>query len=1157
MQFGVDCYLLIWRQNIVFKAQVNQSSFDNEWTFLTYDNLDSNYSFLDAEEGYTVWISPTEDIRDFTWWGRLRDQATSSILSVEWNSFQPSDDDYIFITKDIRESSKTPRLSGSSWLSDYAITYHAPSPIIYDIPTFMFAQIDDDGNADITITPNAYAVASGATISSWALTDTNGGTQISFDAASGDTVIRYTEPGDYMPRLTVTDSNGNTQWFSPFVTIDDASLSSAVKLKFNELSITASVDNGWNMSMPLWDGVQNVLDGSMCAVYMPHQTGGNKLLFCGRIRTESTTYTANGQGFVGFNVEGLASIMNNLNIISWRHKDTASPDDFAEIKDLTLWRSIGAYIAIMTNINNTHSLKFDETSDDYQYLSYFYQKGTMLDSLREQMWSINYDFDFTSDGMFRLNRNMRFQTIAERDALTNVANFEFKHYLGDDINDVMYSLEKDHSSQVGRATNGCGWYNTSTSDVTFFAAISPPVTPGRGTEQAVTDRQILIADQTRENAETEGKRRVRNDFAAKQVLDTLNGIRIGGAFVGKINPSVSDYYTHTITVNDGIRLLTYDSTDKWLISDLSLGWDNATGQVTVNPTWQIESEDLGFAISIRNPLPDTPYANPVQMPLPAFPTFSPNPGINSPTGASDGDEQDVEKEDAQEVNAAQDPSTMLVFNETTIAVWSASQASMTRQFGNLQGTSWTNITPGQLPAANSLYHFAWNREEVSKEGAYLVSHNADINSPDSRVYHSKSPGQLANWQEATLNDILTTMVNPTSDTNVITYGKFSDYAPAGGFPISGLTDFGGTDDMSGDGNSDLLPSSQSSLSSPSSHYAGVYSTTTQLFNGGDGDNGGIACDIKWAIPPGVTVTDITFRGQYNRPATTTEGYKYASIESDTLTHGSQTVFPLNLNDFTVNDSVNMPIAAGTQTHLYFHISIDKKSEDGAGIIIEGIQINGTVESDWVGTRYSTDNAETFEASIGVGLMTLGDGSMARRVGQRVLAAKDEQVKRAPLAGQSYLFNADQGATAGKYAKALLKFGKDDDYLLAPDSGTPSLYKIISNVRTDISPNDGSFYGDVVSVGCLAVSAQDNDKAWYLGEFGTVMKLAYTTNLQGTTTWNFTTGFSTDANWVAINPRNDSVVYVADGSSIWRSLDGGVVFTEYDSPIGSLVGVEPL
>ena len=1157
-QFGTDCYLLVWGQNIVMKARVNQSSFANTFATITIDTITEG-SAAAALEGYTVWISSTDDIRAYKWWGRLRAVATATLLSVEWTSFQPADDDFVFITKDVRPSTKTPFLSGSSWLTDFDISYHDPPPIIYNVPTFFFKIIDADGNADISITPAAYAIADGAAISSWALTSTDGGTQVSFNGSTGAAVIRYNTPGDYMPRLTVTDDNGTTQFFTPFVKIEDANLSSVVNLTFSDISISAAIDGGWNMTMPFWDGVQTTLDGSMCAVYMPHKTSGNKLLFCGRIRNESSDYSAAGSGTATFLVDGLANVMNNLNAISWRYKDEASPTDFAELTNATPWRAIGTYIREMTNLNNTHSLEFDDTSDDYVYISYFFQKGTLLDSLRGQMWSVNMDFEFTSDGMFKLIRNMRYIPTADRSALTTIADFEFKHLMADSLADIIYSLEKDHSFQVGKAIMGNGYYNTTSKKPTFFAALSPPVQQARGTEQSVTDRQILKANLSQSDAETEGKQRVRNDFAAKQFLDTIN-VLLPGAFLGKFNPSVAQLYTFTITVSDGIRLLTYTSSDKWLMTELSTDYDIVNGRIVLPATFQIESDDLGFAIGIRNPLPLTFYPNPVMMPQPSMPTFDYDATIDLPTGAQEGDEQPVNQQDTNPVDGAQDPSTMVVFNNSTLVCWSETRSQMTREFGNPVAT-WFAIEPGVLPSGHKIQMFDWNRSEDGGTGGYLIAHNDTIADPDSRVYYRRNVGSMEEWSEATLTDMLATMVNVTGKTDVIVYGKFEQFV-SGNWTINRLN---------GNGNDDLFPFTPDIAYPPLSQAPGVYNVTEDRYDGilsvSGSTNDGTPCDVVFPIPPGSTVDRVTPVVFGERNNTSTHGDRNCAVfydDGSTIVRiGSGHAFGSGFYGASVAtspQSISMnkgPGLALTDGQIIVHCSMDKRPSFGGGCWLGSLVIIGSSLADFVGTRFSDDRGEIFEGPKSVGLMSLGDGSMTRRKGQRVLAAKDENVKRAPLAGQPFLFNADQGTGvgAGQFATALLKFGTDDDYLIAPDGGAVGLYKVVNNVITDITPNDGANDGFAVGPGALAMTSIDDDFVWFLGNFGGSVKLAYSTDLG--TSWNFNGDPTSNATWVTANPRSSTMIYISDGSTILQSLDGGATLTSHTSPIANLTGVAAL
>ena len=232
-----------------------------------------------------------------------------------------------------------------------------------------------------------------------------------------------------------------------------------------------------------------------------------------------------------------------------------------------------------------------------------------------------------------------------------------------------------------------------------------------------------------------------------------------------------------------------------------------------------------------------------------------------------------------------------------------------------------------------------------------------------------------------------------------------------------------------------------------------------------------------------------------------------------------------------------------------------KEDGSSGARINRVYVFGSSVVDHAGTRLSTDKGATFEPAQGIGLMDQDGGSFDVRYNQEVLAAKNELVRAAPLAGLPFLTSADQGDTAGQYAKAIWKFGRtSQDYLLAPDAGGVGLYKIVSDVRTDISPNDGNV-GYVLNAGCLAMHSKDNDNMYALMNFGGSIKLAYSDDVGAS--WDYNTDPTANATWVDANPRNVLQVYVSDDASIWYSQDSGATLTEKAGPVSSLLGVAVL
>ena len=632
-----------------------------------------------------------------------------------------------------------------------------------------------------------------------------------------------------------------------------------------------------------------------------------------------------------------------------------------------------------------------------------------------------------------------------------------------------------------------------------------------------------------------------------------------------MNPSVSDLYTHTLTVSDGLRRITYTTSDKWLLTSFVLALDNITGQLIFDDaTFQIESDDLGFAISIRNPLPLTFYDNPVMMPLPAMPAFDYNPSIDLPTGATEGDEQPITQADTSPVDGAQDPSTMVALNNSTVVVWSETRAEMTREFGQPAPT-WFDITPDALPSGHKIQMFAWNRDEDGGTGGYLIAHNDTIADPDTRVYYRKNVGSMEVWSEAILTDMLATMVNVTGKSDVIVYGKFEEFEPGGAFTAYFLVQSvdGGPANNGVDGGTGIpLVGATVTASHPpqgaSTNAPGVYNAGADYFedNGAGADNGGKACDVAWSPPPGITINQI--KGWFSAVrGTGSGGEKHYTMSIDGTNYDTKTWGVATGIRQTVTLRSGAGLGLTDVSEIRWHNSKDNGSGNGYVRLEGAVVVGDGTASGFAGTRFSEDSGESFAGAQSVGDMQLGDGSFTRRKGQRVLAAKDENVKRAPLAGQGYLFNADQGAAAvgaGRYAVALKKFGKDDDYLVALDA-TTGLQKVVNNVLTDITPNDGADDGFAVSNGSIAMTSVDDDFVYFLSTYGGVFKLAYSTDLGSN--WSFNADPTTNANWVDVNPRSTTTIYIADGSTVLQSLDGGATLTSHTSPISNLTGVAAL
>jgi hypothetical protein len=1165
MKYAANVYLLVWgglnvEKQIVMKAQINQSQPTGSFSELIFDQTNAAFdkgSDTDALEGYWIFLSETTDIRDSYWSGRLRTDASPTTLFVELTEVEFADDDFIFILKDVRFATRHPLEVDGVPFIDVDIPFQQPPPAISGIKTAYFGKIlDSVGSYDLVVNPAATVITSGAAISTWTL-DLSEGTQIAFNSSTGAATIRYDTPGFYLPRWTVIDDNGNPQWFTPHVFIDDENLSSAVNLSIRGGSFKYNVADGASGSIPVFADLQNLLDRTFVAVYVDSvpDVGGSNIVFVGQIRTETAQHDfdvdhANINTSI-LQLEGIGIQMSKQRNFSWLFENKASPATFYELKDATVWRVIASYLLFMTNVNNIHGLSFQDTSDQYLFREFPVEQSYVLTALENIMFTINAMFDYSLPGEIKLVRNAIFMNTSERNALTTVANWNVEHYYAKGQAGKLWSLDRSHTLRVGKIVAGGGFYNSTSNDVGLLVANVPGVVAAGGAEFNEINSQILTADQSKDDAKIEFAQRAADGFAAQQDITTLSP-EISDVMVTQIAPSVSQWHTHTISPSDNIRGFDFDANTRWLFTDMSLNINVADGRLLVTPTFQEETSDLGYGVIITEPPDPVRYNQPV-IPLPSSVlNLNETPGLKLPTGFSLGvDEQPLKESDMAHAEA-KDPTITAQVEASTSGqwglTWTETQVFVIENLG-LGTPKYTDITPLPLPGGHVIKEVVWDRFAPSLVGAYAIANNGNLSDPDTRVYHNLSATNLAGWTEATLTDMLATVVRPTGRDAVITYGKFEEFV-SGASVISLLGDsiFGGP---SGNGQGALFrytfttdPHVGATLN------PGVYDSGNDWFYDGnvEASNGGKACDIAWPIPPGVTITRVVANLRIKRSAG--PGEKDVHLLIDDVSKASSSFSGGTADQFRQLDTGVIAISDATL------IQIHNSKDGGLGdyVRITGVRIELSGVADHAGTRYSTDGALNFLPAVNVGLMDLDSGSMDVRFGQRTLAAKNEQVKRAPLAGQGFFFNADQGDTAGQYAKALRKFGRgnNDDYLLAPDGGSVGLYKIISNVRTDITPNDGANDGFVIGPGSLAMSNVDNDWIWMLGDFGGSKKLAYSDDIGAT--WNFNSDPSANATWIDVNPRSTTQVYITDGGNILYGEDGGVNFTTLIGPAANLKGI---
>jgi hypothetical protein len=1152
-QYSTTPLLLVNPNDIVFAAQVNQATFSSPFASVTFDNVNGAYGAItDVLDGFTVYIGDTTDIRKATFAGRARgDQSAGTTLNINETDAALSDDQYITVVKDVAIREKLGRYVNNVMKVDWDITFRQLLPRVTGLKS-AYVDVLASGQADFTFPAVGKATTSGATISSW-LWNADGGTFVNGTSSTdAQPDIRYTTAGVYWPRVTVTDSGGRENWFTMPVFVASSDLSdSFIVSGIEQISITASIQNGYQMNFSYFSNeMETVAEQTLIALWARDDYNGDtdpildNITFVGRLRRETTGHTVDNQygrlPDTPFVCDGIIAQMGRLRGPQTAMVNDATPTEFGEIATMTQWRAASYILTEFSTITNVCSTLFDTEDNTYRNRQDSSDDNSILVSVRNLLKGINNRLNSAAQGELLAARDANFLSDTARNALDTITTFTENDTFNQRIN-------REHVNTIGRVTTFAGGYNTTDDTLRVLRATAPAVASGEGQQTSTLNAILLDNDQTLTEQQAEIEQIAADALADKNPKDNVQLALLDGYYF--LSPTNYQWYGYTGTVNDNNRQITYDSNDRFLLTSITIRFNNELG--TWDYTGALTHETQGTDAQVVSQI--APGSTPTPLPaipgLPAYPNFPALDSLYLPTGATEDDTPAVKQGDAEIIESPTDPysaknkgaegqdTETLQGNVATI--WSTDVAYEADNLGLPASPNWRTVWDKTSANIREFkYVGGTNKARI------LENDDTDFNSYVWNTENIRESNPLWSVSSSTIDSLEAYEMRITGQAGVIIYG-ISDEFLGPSWTINQL---------SGNGTAYLSPSDLITPHGSSKNKPAVYNSGTDKYDTVkvNADLEGRAGNVQMTIPPGTTLTEFSVQW---------EGQRVGGIGGERLCEISMDGVSIYTLGFGGGGAVQL-LTSGPQVPsvttgdtLLIHCSIDTALGYAR---LNSFQLKGTSVADFAATRYSDDDGNTFANSVSVGLMDLGDGSMDVRSGSHVLAAKNEQVKESALPGLTY-DDADQGNTPSQFAKALRLFGdgSDEDYLLAPDGGSVGLYKIVNNVRTDITPNDGASDGVVVGPGGLDMSQVDNEHAWFLGNFGGTIKLAFTSNLQDVTpTWSFcSTTFSANAKYVRVKASRTDIVMVADNTTVYYSDDGGATVTAKGVPAAGIIGVE--
>lgn len=1130
-------YVALWENAIVFRALVNQSSFDTTFASVDFDTVTTG-SLAAAKEGYTVYIGTGTDLNDASFVGRVRPGSSGSTLNINQTSAALSDNMTITVIKDTRLWEKLWIDDNGTYKMDWDITYRSPLPVIGGLPSTIVIKRDSNGNADTDLlAPTGIAGTSGATISTWSWS-VDGASFVTGNASSQNVTLRWTSAGQRMVRVTVTDSGSRSNYFDIKVYVLNSDLTGGgVITGLDTITITNDIESGFNASIPAFEGVEDVLDYTACVIFTEEDYNGNttpivsNVNFAGRLRNEQDQADGDENATrietAQYQLEGALTELGRLRISQVAATDTASPSQFGEINDLTPWRMIILLATEFSTLSNLHSLTFFSTDNTYQFPELGTSSNSAADSINDIAFRVNAAMCFAADGQLSIQRSALYLSSSDRNALTTVADLTL-----DDL--FNYSVQRDFAQTVGKVEGYGASYNTASGDLTVIRAVAPAVASGTGQGQGQFDKQILTADAALDSAQSELAQRVANELAAKNPTDIFSGTLLDGYHW----MVASTFQWYTLTFTSSVTGKTYTTANRWLLTSVEQAYDAASGIgsdnaiLSVSVQFSLETASLdaqvltelapGEADVITNIIPGGEV----------FPTFPANPGelIGSDDPASD----DVPNDDpvpdpTAPLEPPEDGESPEARQGNVVACKNSAGVWITTNFCKTDMPTWRDVRP----TASGITDFA---RQSSGNGMYVLSNNGT----NTTLWYTSNIFKVQPvWTGTTISGVYTQIAttNIKGQVYVIDPQDSNVWCETFNFTVS---DGGWTVQAS----------------------RGVYSAgvgfVANTVSSSEANQIQIALSFATTAITKVTVTYNFTQGQVvSEPNADTyvrtllSGSEVERQEKNSATGSGQTV-TLNASGGGV-DEIDLRIRSS------YDLGSPPPSPLGS-VTITSIEVCGTGTNPFgsssnILTRYSTNNGSTFASNViaGGSPSAVATGVGTQRVGPSIYVGASGNVIRKASAGGSYADDADAGSFSG-YAVAILGYGEDsNEYLFATDAF--QLFDVSGGSATDITPNDGA--NDALPQGPYALSMAKNSDThiWYVAKFGSVHKLAYTAD--GGSNWSFTSGLTTNAKMVKVRPGDPDrkQVYIPDNASILYSPDGGATLVSKTAPSTSIDKVE--
>jgi hypothetical protein len=581
-------------------------------TAVTFDG-GSGANFTAVGAFQELWIGSAAGLHDV---GRIRIRSVSSgdsgvtgTVTVAANSFVTTDNDFLtfvgwYLLKPIR-----PLIGGDgTFYKDTNVTYSdqnsEPPPVCIAGENRAGFIDPTDGYFEITSQlPSSYAMASGATISSYAAALVYGPDTpaISVNAGSGVGTIRFDTAGVYWIKWTVTDSNGKSQdtyrWYYAHSPVINSANYPIVDFSVNNVS--GDYENGgWGCGVQLHNdaALADIPDYAPIILWAENWYGATKknitqlpdesgTVVNGYVRRDQFSSELEGGAHTAtFEITTIQGVNENKYNFSVSLEAAQTVDTWWKYPSwLTPTRAVHHFFKWHSTLLEVADLiGLDSNTDGIAYAEF--QDGTLLGMpnsfLRDR--SIRASLVCDQGGRLHVVEDIQLRPDSERAGLGNVQEIT----TADKSGEIVFVREQENRTPFVHAS-GFSFGGTFDADgkpeANAICAIAPGDSPDEDGASPVSYGRQTFTGQTHANA------------IAGRVLAAENNklpevrVNFSGNYLGVLGIHLSEFWDTTIATSDTARQIA--ETHNLILQNVVATIDARNG--TVLPVATFEAEALG------------------------------------------------------------------------------------------------------------------------------------------------------------------------------------------------------------------------------------------------------------------------------------------------------------------------------------------------------------------------------------------------------------------------------------------------------------------------------------------------------------------------------------------------------------------------------------